>query len=67
MKYKHKLPYGCLLNSAWHTWQKAGREWRKANPTKEVWNDSIDYGLLSGHKNEIDARRTAFRQGAEIL
>lgn len=66
MNYRHKLPHSCKKGSAWHTWQKAGREWRKANPTKEVWNDSIDYGLLSGHQNQIDARTTAFREGAAI-
>ena len=66
MKYRHKLPHNCLAKSAWHTWQKAGRDWRKANPTKEVFSVSIDYGLLSGHQNEIDARTTAFREGAAL-
>jgi hypothetical protein len=67
MRYRHKLPHNCLANSAWHTWQKAGREWRKANPNGNAMSVSIDYGLLSGHQNAVDARTQAFREGAAIL
>ena len=60
--------YNCRRGSAWHTWQCAGSEWRKANPTA-----TADDALLaaktfahegSGHPNEISARHRAFMQCA---
>jgi hypothetical protein len=58
----------CKRNSAWHDWQKAGKEWREntwANSQKAILLAANNFASLPGWPDAgRDARKRAFLEGA---
>lgn len=60
-------PINCKKNSAWHTWQQAGYEWRKktwANSRGALLLAAAAFASQSYGDNEYSARKRAFIEGA---